>query len=588
MAIVKINNCGQGVNTDLMPEELPMGVWTACQNMRFRNGFAERFRGMVNIFDAPVVTPYWIAPYGTATTRYWIHAGVLKVFADDGATRTEITPTDEGETITSISRSGSTATLTTALSHGLSTGAVVVITGATPDNFNGTYTITVTGLTTFEYTVANSGATSASSVGSYRYQHVLTGGVDDRWTGGTLNGIFVCNNVADHPHYWTGDTSIHLHPLIGWDDTWRCKALRPFKNYLIAMNITKSSVNYPHMVKWSDAAVPGAIPASWDETSVTGDAGENEVAETPDVLVDGMPLGDMFILYKERSMYAMTFIGQPQIFRFQRIPGDIGILAAGCVANTPLGHVVLTSGDVVLNNGQSAVSIADGIVRQYIFGTINSIQSQRSFVCTNPQKNEVLICFPSVNSETCDKAAVWNWKDRTWGFRDLSNVTYGDAGQINADEALLQWEDDSDSWASDPSGWSENAYSPNEARLLFSRTTAITAFDIGTLDFGANITSNLERVGMTFDDAYTNKLIRAVYPRIDAPANTVVNVSVGGAMSPIESPTYSDPVAYTVGTSFKIDSFAIGRYLSIKLESTDYSPWLLRSIDIDVVPTGAH
>lgn len=588
MAIVKINNCGQGVNTDLMPEELPMGVWTDCHNMRFRNGFAERFRGMVNIFDAPTVTPYWIAPYGTATTRYWIHAGLTRLFADDGVSRLEITPTAAGQTISSITNVTTTATLTTAAPHGLSSGAIVQVSGTTPAAYSGTFAVTVTGADTFTYVMASDPGGAASVVGTYLAQVLLTSTIDDRWTGGTLNGIFVCTNGKDVPLYWAGNTANDLASLTGWDANERCKAIRPFKNYLIALNITKTATNYPHMVKWSDAAVPGAVPASWDETSVTGDDGENEVAETPDVIVDGLALGDMFIIYKERSMHAMTFIGQPNIFRFQRIQSESGMLARGCVANTPLGHVVLTSGDVVLNNGQSVVSIADGQVRQYIFGTINTLKSQRAFVCTNPQKNEVLICFPTVNSDVCDKAAVWNWKDRVWGFRDLNGVTYGDAGQINADEAILQWEDDDDSWASDPAGWSENEYSPNEARLLFSRTTAISAFDIGTLDYGANITSSLERKGMTFDDAYTNKLIRAVYPRIDAPVNTVINVSIGGAMSPVEAPTYSAPVPYTVGTSFKIDSFAIGRYLSIKLESTDYAPWLLRSIDIDIVPTGAH
>lgn len=594
MAIIKINNCGQGINLDLMPEELPVGMWSNCQNMRFRNGFAERFRGMANIFSAPSVTPYWIAPYGTATTRYWIHAGIEKLFADDGTTRYEITPTDEGEPIASITRSGSTATLTTSLSHGLSSGQVVVISGATPDNFNGTYTITVSSPTVFTYTVAASGATTASPVGSYRFQHVLTGGIDDRWTGGTLNGIFVCNNAADHPHYWTGDTSIHLHPLIGWDDAWRCKALRPFKNFLIALNITKTSTNYPHMVKWSDAAVPGAIPASWDETSVTGDAGEQDIAETPDVIVDGLPLGDAFIIYKERSMYAMTFIGTPGIFRFQKLPPDVGILARGCVANTPLGHVVLTAGDVVLNNGQDAVSIADGAVREYIFSTMNSERAERSFVCTNPQKTEVLICFPTGESEACDKAAVWNWKDKTWGFRDLQGVTYGADGQVNADATLLSWSSDDESWDSDVTVWSENEYSPNEARLLLSRTTgtedggAISAFDIGAADFGNRFTGSLERTAIHLDDPYSNKIIRSLYPRVDAKVGTVLSVSVGGALYASEPPTYSTPVQFTVGQQIKIDAFATGRFLSIKIESDDYQPWRLRSLDMDIVQSGAY
>lgn len=509
MAIVKVPNAGQGVNLDLMPEELPDGVWSACQNMRFRNGFAERYRGMANLFDTPAVIPYWITPYGTATARYWIHAGIAAVYADDGTTRTNITPAS-----------------------------------------------------------------------------APTGAIDDRWTGGTLNGVLVMNNSVDQPLYWGGNVANDLAVLTGWNSAWRCKSLRPFKNFLIALNITKTSTNYPHMVKWSHSADAGTIPTSWDETDVTKDAGEFPLSETPDLIVDGLPLGDAFIIYKERSMYAMTTTSDARVFRFQRLPGEIGMLARGCAVNTPLGHVVLAAGDVVLNNGQGAVSIADGQVREYIFSSMNSEKSNRSFVCANPQKNEVLICFPTGESEFCDKAAVWNWKDKTWGLRDLQNVTYGDAGQINA-TTPIQWDSSTLTWESSVTSWNENEYSPNEARLLFSRTTAISAFDIGSTDSGVQMDSSLERVGISFGDPYINKLCRGIHPRIDAAAGTVLNISVGGSMVASELPSYSAPVTFTVGTDQKIDLFASGRFLAIKIESSDYSPWRLRSFDCDIVPMGA-
>lgn len=69
--------------------------------------------------------------------------------------------------ITSISFVSTTATVTTATAHGLTTGDVAVITGATPAVYNGTYSIVVTGPTTFTYTLASVPATNASVVGSY-------------------------------------------------------------------------------------------------------------------------------------------------------------------------------------------------------------------------------------------------------------------------------------------------------------------------------------------------------------------------------------------------------------------------------------
>ena len=71
----------------------------------------------------------------------------------------------------------------------------------------------------------------------------------------------------------------------------------------------------------------------------------------------------------------------------QRKAKDLPI--PGCAVNTPLGHVVLTAGDVVVNNGTGVQSIANGAVRNYIFKNIDSTNYKRSFVTANPQRNEV-------------------------------------------------------------------------------------------------------------------------------------------------------------------------------------------------------
>ena len=509
MPILKVTDASRGFNADLTPEELQPGAWSNVTNMRFLNGYAQRFNGTARVFDAPTITPHFIAPYQTPTKRYWLHAGTEKVFADDGTTRTEITPAS-----------------------------------------------------------------------------AFTGAVDDRWSAVTFGGVFVCNNGVNVPQFWNGDTGTDLAAIPGWDANERCASIHAFKNYLVALNITKTSTKYPHMVKWSHTAVAGALPTSWDEIDLTKDAGETDLAETPDLLIDALPLGDSLIIYKERSMYRMSFIGAPYIFQFQRIPGEVGMLFRGCGVETPVGHVVLTAGDVVVNTGQGVQSIADGQIRKYIFNNISTTNYKKAFVTSNPQKNEVLVCFPFEGSTYCNKAAVWNWSTKTWGLRDLENVTFGATGQIENLSAGT-WSSDTEAWSLDTSSWNENEYSPNESRLLFSETTRISAFDVSSGDDGSTaLSGTLERTGMTFDDAYTSKLIKGVYPRIDAPVGTQVTIQVGGAMYPDSATTWSDPVTFTTGNNVKADCFAHGKFLAIRFTAS--APWRMRSFDLDVTPSGFH
>ena len=74
------------------------------------------------------------------------------------------------KTISSITYSGTTATLTTATAHGLTTGAYVSITGTTPAAYSGVFKITVTSTTKFTYTMASTPANNATVVGTYLNQ----------------------------------------------------------------------------------------------------------------------------------------------------------------------------------------------------------------------------------------------------------------------------------------------------------------------------------------------------------------------------------------------------------------------------------
>ena len=416
----------------------------------------------------------------------------------------------------------------------------------------------------------------------------FAGAQDDRWTGGSVSGVLVLNNGVDQPQYWGGNVATPLATLTAWNSNWRAASVRPFKNFLVALDVTKSGTRYPHMVKWSHEADPGSLPPSWDETDPSKDAGEQDLAETPDLMVDQLPMGNLNIIYKERSMYSMQYIGQPFIWNFQRLPGDVGMLARGCAVATPQGHVVLTAGDVILHNGQGPQSLLTGRMRRWMFNNIDSTAYKRAFVTANPNKNEVWICFPAVGATVCTLALVWNWADNTLGVRELQNVTYGAFGQINYASGV-SWASDADTWDVDTSAWNQDDYSPADARLLLARTAPeITLVDTGATFGGTNVTASVERTGIALGDTQSVKTLRAVYPRVDAVAGTQLSIEVGATMDPEDAPVYRPPVTYTVGQSLKADAFAAGRFLALRISSSGKQPWRIKSIDLDVVTRGRY
>lgn len=65
-------------------------------------------------------------------------------------------------TVSTLTSSSTTATCTTSTNHGLDTGDYVVMAGAVETEYNGTFRIVVTGLTTFNYTLTTTTTTPAT------------------------------------------------------------------------------------------------------------------------------------------------------------------------------------------------------------------------------------------------------------------------------------------------------------------------------------------------------------------------------------------------------------------------------------------
>jgi hypothetical protein len=142
------------------------------------------------IYDAS--TPTATASLTGITSGKWIHSmittaggsfmpavnGEDPMVVYDGTLWSKSATTDTAQTISSITRGGTgnlTATLTTAVAHGLVTGNTVTVAGAVPAEFNGAYRITVTGPTTFTYVMATAPSGDASPVGTYTVKYYVTG-----------------------------------------------------------------------------------------------------------------------------------------------------------------------------------------------------------------------------------------------------------------------------------------------------------------------------------------------------------------------------------------------------------------------------
>lgn len=407
------------------------------------------------------------------------------------------------------------------------------------------------------------------------------------WTSTVLGGIPILNpgNTADPPQQWDLNTANNFAALSNWPASTYCKSMRAYKNFLVALNVTKSTTNYPYMVKWSHPADPGSVPSSWDITDATKDAGELDLSEGYDHIVDGLGLGDALIIYKESSVWRLDYVGGQFVQRASRVRGTSGAMNRNCIAEIDGYHIVLTTNDIIAHDGFNASSVLDKYTRRWLFANIDVDGQGLCFVFKNPFYNEVFICFPKIGSDYCDMAIVYNYVDRTVSKRTLPNVHHAAYGSI---DTTLTASIDSDSAPidSDISLIDGGEAVPSVARVIMgSNAQELYMLDSSTSADGALPEWYLERRGISLEMPEQIKLVQGIRPRITGNTGYDVTVSVGAQDDPYADPNYTD-MTHTVGETVRNNCLVSGRYFAVKYSGESAYQSRLDSYDIEYETLG--
>lgn len=573
---------GKGFNFDLPASELAPGVWSSGSNFRFVGGIDEMWEGAGLYYSSGANVPLWGLPCVLNGTRVAFYATSSKGYTRTTTTTTEVTRYTDGVLVSNATAVGTTVTITTVVAHGLSTGNIINAYGFTPSTYDANaVAITVTGATTFTYTVASAPATSpVTTIGAYSGNATSNFSVRSSYgyTGGVFNGLLLFNHPNDGLYYLSSSTSIlRKVPRFKYDATnWAtAAAVRTFKSFIIVLGVN----GYRQAVNWSNSiSDPSSLPSTFTASN-TNLAGGTILAETVGNAVDCLPLGEVNIVYMTDARYAMQYLeGSTAVFQFTRLPGNSGLLTANCVVTTPMGHVFLTPDfDVMAHNGGEAKSIASNRVKKHLKASI-SADISLCFLAVNPAKSEVWVCYPSTSTTGCDKALVWNWVDDTWGKFDLvgsatsaSAVTFGVEGiWPGVDQDALGM-------------FAYHAVDSTKTGIYYSATA------VGSM-FGAPITGTLIREGMDMGDRDRMKALQRSRWNIDATAGDTVTVYHGSSKFADTAATYAAGVSYTVGTTDYANARAThGRFLALKLVTATVASTLrFRTCDLDFTLGGTR
>lgn len=338
-------------------------------------------------------------------------------------------------------------------------------------------------------------------------------------------------------------------------------------NILVAGNLTKTYAtsvvkNFPTTIRWSQAFANTGVPATWTPT-INNVANEQEVPLRGPI-IDGFFLGSNFYICSYWDTVVMAPIAYQSstapVFGIRLFNQGRGLINNNCWSNTDSEVYGIDSRDIWVFDGSNFTSLGNQKVRNWFFSNLSATYSDRMFMVNNTQKYQIEIYFPDTTSTGwCNKMLSYRYDLQVWNApKDIANACMGTEGPV----------------------YQSGAFKYASRTVVYARgdtpSEKVVQTMVGNsfLD-GAPINAKFERNNIVLQTAdgpvpYSNKLyVHRLLPEIAGSGN--VNITVGGANSTQQTPTYGETQVMQIDTNTPWVSTEQNdvRTISIKVESND-------------------
>jgi hypothetical protein len=597
------------------------GGFFDCEKVRFYTQFPEKIGGWVKYSDNTYqgtarALHNWIALDGSNYMGVGTH---LKYYIEEGGTFNDVTPVRKTSTnsITFSASDGSAELTVTDSSHGAVANDFVTISGAvslgdaiTASVLNTEHQITsVVNANSYKITVSATATSSDSGNGGsgvdgvYQINVGLDTGVGGNgWGAGGYGGVnadlttfgwgeaassgtlaelrlwshdnfgedLLINPRDGAIFYWdesngTGTRAVLLSSLSGASDVptiAKQVLVSDIDRHIVVFgaNTIGTAVQDPLLIRF------GSQESLTDFTpSTTNTAGDLRLS-SGSTFVQAVETKQQILVFTDRSLFSMRFIGPPFTFGLQELSKNITIMS-------PKSAVAVD--DIVFWMGKENFYIYTGraqqiacTVRDKVFLDFNFSQSDKVVAGVNSQWSEIWWFYPSADSDENNKYVIYNYANQTWYYGTLSRTAWHDRGVRRF-----------------PIGAG--------SQYLFDHEN-------GNDDDGSAMTASVESSQIDIGDGYQFTFIKQLIPDItfEGSTSTTGNPTANFTLQARNGPgstydnTSSGSTARTATTPVEqfTDTLNVrlrGRSFNMKLESTEQGvAWKLGTPRVDIRPDG--
>ena len=609
-----------GINREITSYSNEGGFFD-CEKVRFYAGFPEKIGGWVkqsgNTYQGTARALHnWIALDGSNYMGVGTH---LKYYIEEGGQFFDITPTRKTSTnsITFSATNGSSTITVTDSSHGAVVSDFVTISGAvslggvvTASVLNAEHQITkVVNANSYEIVVSVTANSSDSGNGGSGVDGVyqINVGLDtavggNGWGAGGYGGVnadlstfgwgeaaasgttatirlwshdnfgedLLINPRDSGIFYWdesngTSSAAVNITSLAGASDAptvAKQVLVSDLDRHIIVFgaNTIGTTTQDPLLIRF------GSQESLTDFTpTATNTAGDLRLS-SGSTFVQAVETKQQILVYTDRSLFSMRFIGPPFTFGLQELSKNITIASPKAAVAVDDAVFWMGKDNFYLYAGQTQQIPCT--VRDKVFLDFNTQQQDKVVAGVNSKWGEIWWFYPSASSEENDKYVIYNYLEKTWYYGTLTRTAWHDRG-------IRQFP-------------------------IAAGSSYLFEHENGNDDDGSAMTASIESSQIDIGDGYQFTFIKQLIPDITfaGSTSTTGNPSANFTLQARKGPgsTYSNTSSgsSTRTATTPIEQFTDlvnvrlrGRSFNMKLESTEQGvAWKLGTPRVDIRPDG--
>ncbi len=197
-----------------------------------------------------------------------------------------------------------------------------------------------------------------------------------------------------------------------------CKYLTVVRDFVVTAFTTESSSIYPSRVRWSGINDETA----WGSSQVT----QADYQDIPDGgQIVGIRGGEFGLVFLEKGISRMSYIGTPFIFQFDNISRGKGCIAAGSIAQVHGLSFFLSDDGFYMCDGQQVQAIGSEKVDRWFFTNADESAFDTMSAAIDPVRKLVIWNFKTTFAQR--QLIIYNFKTQKWTYGDANSDFISDA-----------------------------------------------------------------------------------------------------------------------------------------------------------------